>query len=294
MTDYEALRSKQAVSTVDQSRNPIFLPYEKLSGRLDIKQTVCFEGQTANITLKDSKLTQIHRNICDVIFSNYEPITMAGNPNGDVVFVFPKYDLLKKLGHKTKKNDKWLKEMFEDMRKATVIVEDFEKGVQISDRHRTKPISRSHQGIINLHRETLKTGSRGQPMYGVQFTGAFMRMFEESANIYSAELTPSIISLKHGSTKAFVRYCITNEKLNKDLDSILRSIGFTEEIIKSSRAFRKKRGEILEEKEYLLEQFGIDIRPLKSNPRKFGVFYTKHPSIYIVNPESSKQETLDL
>lgn len=260
---------KRPVSTTLQSRTAMFLPVMKLSGSFDGSTDIVVENSVGKITLRDCKLTQVHRNIVDLIFSNHEPIKTYDN--GDVAYVFSKYEILKLLGHEAKRNGHWLERKFEEMRMASVVLE-----IENAERSDVK-----YQGVITRHQETLIKGAMNQPLYGVIFSEAFMAMFDADIRIHSALLTNKIIHLQHAVTQAFTRCCISHRKLNRDLEEMLEYIGINKERL-AQRTYRRKIREIVSEAEELRDVFGIDIRKMKNG--KWGVFYEQHEDVWFSNP----------
>ncbi|MCG3817983.1 hypothetical protein I3256_18750 [Photobacterium damselae] len=262
-------KSQRAVSTRLVSRTAMFLPVKQVSKNF-ASTDIEVVNNYGTITLRDCKLTQVHRNIVDVIFSNYEPIKMA---EGAVAFTFSKYDVLKELGHSSKRNTKWLETKLEEMRKASVVL-------VTDDKAKT---STSYQGVIREHQETVLKSGNGQPLYGVVFSANFMKMFDHDLNIHSAKLTPIILQFEHAVTQAFARACISHRQLNVDLDEMLLSIGVNKANV-SDRAYAKNRKAVLDEREALEQQLGITIQPMKKDSKKWGVFYEQHSDVWFSDP----------
>ncbi|HIF9233427.1 TPA: hypothetical protein ACX6QG_003738 [Photobacterium damselae] len=258
------------MSTPLQSRTCMFLPVKQISKNFQ-GRTIQVENSYGTITLNDCVLTQVHRNICDAIFTNYEPMVLD---DGSTAFAFSKYELLDYLGCKSKTNTQWLYNKFEDMRKASIVLKsnNGEKIVECS------------QGVLREHQRTvLKSSENGSELYGVIFSSNFMKMFKQELNIFSGSLTQNILSLNHCITQAFVRSCISHRQINKDLDSILSEIGVNRATV-SPQAYNKNKRLILSESDALLELFGIELKPLKHRKKEIGVFYRQHPDVYIKKP----------
>ena len=264
--------NKRAVSTRLQSRTAMFLPVQQISKNF-ASCDIVVTNEYGTITLRECKLTQVHRNIIDVIFSSYEPIRFD---DGSVAFSFSKYDLLKSLGHSARRNTKWLENKFEEMRKASVVLEANQSG-------RT---TTGYQGVVREHQETRFKSSQGTPLYGVVFSSNFMKMFDIDLTVHSAKLTPKILGLEHAVTQAFVRACISHRQINRDLDEILVSIGVNHDSV-SDRAYRKNRKSVLDEMEALESEFGIIIKPMQKDSNKWGVFYAQHKDVWFSNPNQN-------
>jgi hypothetical protein len=262
-------KGKRIISTLLQSRTPMFLPVKKLSGNFEQSTSIVVENRLGRITLQDCKLTQVHRNIVDIIFSNYEPIKIY--ETGDTAYVFPKYEVLKLLGYISKRNGKWLETKFEEMRKASVIFETETSSFQ----------NTSYEGVITKHQVTKIKGKANHPLYGVIFSSAFMAMFNEDVRIHSAKLTPKILCLKHAVTQALVRSCISHRQVNRSIDQIFSDIGVNKSQL-NDRVYRRKIKEVRSESEQLKELFGIELRDI--GKRKLGVFYNQHDDVWFSKP----------
>lgn len=247
----------------------MFLPVKQVSKNFT-STDIEVRNNYGVITLRKCKLTQVHRNIVDIIFSNYEPIKVDG---GGVAFTFSKYDVLKALGHTHRFNNKWLENKLEDMRQASIVLQsdDDEKSVKC------------YQGVVREHQETILKSSNGQPLYGVVFSPNFMKMFNFDLNIHSAKLTPIILKFEHAVTQAFARACISHRQLNADLDEILQSIGVNKDTV-TGRAYSKNRKHVLDEREALEHLLGISIKPMKKDSRKWAVFYKQHNDVWFSDP----------
>lgn len=271
-----SLKSKRAVSTRLQSRTAMFLPVKQLSKNFsstDIEVT----NRYGKITLRDCKLTQVHRNIIDVIFSNYEAIKLD---DGSVAFTFSKYDVLKELGYSYRNNTNWLESKFEEIRRVSIVLLSDDEELSVT----------CYQGVIREHAETVIKSKKNQMLYGVIFLSNFMKMFDVDMNIHSAIVTPKILKLQHAVTQALVRTCISHRSPNHDLDELLVSIGVNRDSV-TSRAYSKNLKSVLDEKDALRELFGIEIKTMKN--QKMSVFYKQHEDVRFTNTNPSKQQADD-
>ena len=152
-------KKQHPTSTVLQSRFAMFLPVEKLSQNFE-NVTIRIENKRGLIVLESCKLTQVHRNIVDCIFSFYEPKILS---DGSAVFTFSKYGLLKKLNHKHGRNGKWLEKKFEEMRRASI-------QLRINNEEEE---SIDYQGVIYRHKLTKLKNEKNEDLYGVIFSQNF-------------------------------------------------------------------------------------------------------------------------
>lgn len=285
-------KDQHPVSTVIQSRVPMFLPVKTLNNDSDDSIDIEIINKNGKIVLSKCKLTQVHRNIIDVLFSYYTPTKLR---NGEVGFKFTKYDFFRKYyvnngeNKNTPKNSKWLIEKLNEIQDARIMFYFENDQIRSIDR----------EGIISRHRQ-VEHKKTGEFYYAVVFSRSFMRMFDDDLNIYSQKLTESILSLKHALTQALVRLVITNEKVNTSLEKLLKELGIEQEEKEgmtaaergtriTKRAYRAKVAQIKSDETALRDHFGITLKIIESgdDAGQIGVFYEKHRNVLIMNP--SKQ-----
>ncbi len=283
-------KDQHPTSTVIQSRVPMFLPVKTVNNDTDDSIDIEIINKHGRIVLSKCKLTQVHRNIIDVIFSYYEPIDLG---YGQVGFKFTKYDFFKNYyisnngdEKKVSKNSKWLVTKFDEMQDAKIRFYFENNDISSID----------SEGVISRHKQvTIK--KTGETHYAVAFSRSFMKMFDNDLNIYSQKLTKKILLLNHAITQAFVRFVITNEKINTSLEKILRELGIEKEDKEgmsasergnklTKRAYRTKVAQIKSDEQMLSDSFGIKLKIIESGEDvgELGVFYEKHDSVLIKNP----------
>ena len=105
------------VSTGSQARLPAFLPVKRVADSRS--RQVSIRTSWGEIIFKNFKLTQVHRNILDVIFTCYDHKVKADD--GSVTFFISLRQLQKMIGSSCN-NHTWLKEKLEELRSTTMIL----------------------------------------------------------------------------------------------------------------------------------------------------------------------------
>lgn len=286
-------RSKESsenplTTTVNQCRGGPFLPVSQVpvgfKGR-----TFNFSNQWGKCIVKDCLLTQTHQNIIDVIFDKSKLTKVA--PDGQILVVFSPYEILSAIGHKRKRNHKWLDDRLEDLRKTRVDIEV--NGVPI-----TGGIVRKHAKSRMDNEDAQRRGgiAKNAKFWGVIFESEYSRFFLHDVKLHYQALLPEIIRLKHGVTQALVRFCLSHDRVNMVLDDILLAIGafdYLEDepepglitIVTPVRTQQQIRKNIRDEAEDLKRDFGIELRRMAGG--REGVFYLKHPKVWFESPEKT-------
>lgn len=92
-----------------------------------------------------------------------------------------------------------------------------------------------------------------------------------------------IINIKSAIVKHLIRYCLSQNKLNKDLLDIMNEINIVNQNM-TRQYINKCKQEILKHKDILLNKFNIEIKIIEKTGRH-GIFYTKNDNIYFKNDE---------
>ena len=262
---------KHPITTTTQCRIPIFWPMNK-PPRSELVDDLVVKNEWGQATIKKCKLTQIHRNLLDLIFSYHHGIYFY--EDGCVGFLIDLYKI-QKLFQIEETNHSWLFEKFEDLRKALFITETKDWVI--------------NSGIIRKHlyskEDAEHTANRfgNNKLYYVVFESEFMRFFKLDTNLHYITLISKIINLKHGASQALVRFCLSHRRLNMRLTNILNKIGvFRPEMTKQQKSNVKKQ--VLEETEAMKSDFGIEIKLMKNS--ELGIFYSQHREVWFENPKN--------
>lgn len=261
---------KYPITTVMQGRVPIFWPTKKLPR----STTVCnllIENDWGRAAIQNCKLTQVHRNLLDLMFAHHHGIWFYGD--GAVGLLVDLYEIQTFLQIE-ETNYTWLRKKLEDLRKTTFITETKDWIVYGG-------IVRKHSyGNADADHTANKFGKN--KFYYVVFEAEFMKFFKVDTNIhYNSTIVDKIVRLKYAPTQALVRFCLTHRQVNAKLASVLAKIGvFRPESHDDQKS--RIRKQIFEESETLINDFGIDIRPMKDS-KELGIFYNQHKDVWFEN-----------
>ena len=273
--------------TVNQCRGGPFLPVSQVPKGFK-GRTFNFSNQWGKCMVRDCFLTQTHQNILDAIFDNSRLTKVA--PDGQILVVFSPYEILSSIGHKRKRNHKWLDDRLEDLRKTRVDIEV--NGVPV-----TGGIVRKHAKSRMDNEEAQRRGgiAKNAKYWAVIFESEYSRFFLHDVKLHYQALLPEIFRLKHGVTQALVRFCLSHDRVNMALDDVLLALGAFDcikpedkpepgliTIVTPVRTQRQIRKNIRDESEALKRDFGIEIRKMEDGWE--GVFYKKHPKVRFESP----------
>ncbi|MGO9612364.1 MAG: hypothetical protein ACLPX5_04965 [Dissulfurispiraceae bacterium] len=256
-------KSEYPVTTVTQGRVPIFLPVKQTDQKLDLEVTNIW----GKCVIRGCRLTQVHRNILDCIFTYHRHFYKEGD--GAVAFLVNPYQLLQKLGV-SPTNHTWLAKKLDELHNTIVITETSKWKI--------------HSGIVRKHAYSKIVDNRraatrtkfGNKLYFIVFEAEYMQFFSNDMNVHSQRLTSLILSLRHAVTQAFVRFCLTHRELNMKIDKVLQSIHSFQPTM-TENAKNKIRRKIESEAGKLESDFAIKI--------KNGiVYYGQHRDVWFQNP----------
>ena len=259
---------RHPITTVTQCRVPIFWPTNK-PPRSKKAGDFIIENQWGRAVIKNCKLTQVHRNLLDVIFTHHRGLYHY--EDGCVSFLIDLYEIQKLLQIEVH-NHNWIRQKLEELRKTAFVTET--KNWVI-----TGGIVRKHKySKIDAEHTPDKFGPN--KLYYVTFEAEFMKFFDLDMHMSYFKLVDKIISLEHPVSQALVRFCLSHRQVNMDLENILTEIGVFRPELDRPRKTRILQ-QLFLESEVLIEEFGIRIDPMKN--KRLGVFYTKHKDIWFEN-----------
>ena len=242
-------RHRHAVTTVTQSRSAIFAPTLRPTANT---ATVVVETHWAKATISRVQLTQVHRDILDVLFTHVEPHYRG---DGSVAFVFHPHAILKKI-HQTGNNVQWLKKKFDDLEAA---------GLEVSTPKYTVRTS-----IVRKHAWTADSSE-----YAVILESEYIRFFRDDMRVHSEALTDKIIALKHATTKAVVRFVISHRSWHRLMAETLDAVAY----VGGERNRRIAAAKIVSEGDILERDFGIRIARGRLD-------YEQHARVWFEGPGS--------
>jgi len=276
--------------TVNQCRGGPFLPVSQVPNGFKGRD-FNFSNQWGNCIVRDCFLTQTHQDILDAIFDKSKLTRTA--PDGQIAVVFSPYEVLAAIKHKHKRNHAWLDKRLEDLRKVRVDTE-------LNGDRITGGIVRKHAKSRMNNEEAQRRGgiAKNAKYWGVIFESEYSRFFLHDVKLHYQALLTEIFRLKHGVTKALVRFCLSHDQVNMALDDVLLAIGSFDRlspedepdpdwitIVTPARTRRHIVQQIREEAVALKRDFGIELRKMADG--REGVFYQKHPKVWFESPEKS-------
>jgi len=240
-----------AVTTVTQCRSAIFAPTLRPTATT---ATVVVETDWAKATISRVQLTQVHRDILDVLFTHVEP---HYREDGSVAFVFHPHGVMRRLGHQGGVNLHWLKAKFDDLEGA---------GLEVATPKYTVRTS-----IVRKHAWTAD-GSQ----YAVVLESEYVRFFRDDMRVHSEALTDKIIALEHAPTKAVVRFILSHRSWHRSMAETLDAVGY----VGGERNRRIAAGKVSSEAAVLEREFGIRIGDGR-------VDYEQHARVWFESPDRS-------
>ena len=263
---------RTAPNSIVEIKKNIFAPYEK-ENRETINATI-YNKNGIKISLHGYKLNQIHRDILDIAFyyGDYSIENKIKNPKRPIR-VFSLYDMQKHLNYKSKYNNKWIDEKFQELKRTTIKVEVDKDWIEFN--------------ILDVAQYSEK-----QQKYGLVVSELYMSFFETQISIGYKHYLKDILTLKSGQTKAVARYMLSHtNNFQIKLDTLMQKIGIKQNI--SDRAFRYNRKRILESAEDL-QKLNIEIVKMSNDKRKadYLVKYKRLPNVKIYYPKQKNILTL--
>ena len=234
-----------AHTTVIQSRLPLFLPVLRLPRRA-AGADIALENPWGTIRIKKCRLTQVHRDLLDAIFTSARaPMWLD---DGAMVLIFDLRDAQRLL--LTSHNHTWIRNLLDDMLRTVIEIDD--------SRHRWV----IHQGLLREHRYTREPASRrrGQKagaLYAVTLSPSFARLWREDLLVHAPSLVPRVLALRHAVNRALARMLLTHREASLSLNDALRHIAAIHDGM-AARVVRRTRAKVLAEAD-ALATFGIQI-----------------------------------
>lgn len=261
-------RFRIAPVTTKEAKLNIFAPLDKLNPENHQMETVVYEDDKCRVVVSGIRLTQLHRDILDIALFHGDYRLEEEVEENIPVRTFSLYQIQEHLQYKHKENQTWLKEKFQELKRATILIEYKEDQEDIEF------------NIIRVAKRSHKLSE-----YVLVFEELYMAFFEKEIGIDYKELLPDILSLKHGQTKAVVRYMLSHQAGHQiNIDKLLRKLGVQGE----QKNLDYHRRLVLEELEQVGDKFNIKLIKTTADRRKksdYTIKYTKHEKINFYHPK---------
>jgi hypothetical protein len=216
----------------------LYAPIEKINHKEKHKSIFkVYEDDEFIVNLQGKKLTQVHRDIIDIIMFYGRDF----NKNDLFGKTISLYEIQKHLQYKSKNNNKWIKEKLQELKRATI--EIIRKGKN----------GRNQSFEISILRATLINEETDE--YAIIFEEIYLMFFELYVSINYKKLLKDILSLKNAVTKSAIRYLLTFKQHQINVDKLLERIG----IVGSKRNIEIHRKKLLQELQEKGKKFGIEI-----------------------------------
>ncbi len=266
---------KHSPISIDEIKLNFFAPVEKIPNKNKYSfKTKIFETKELEIIIRGVRLTQIHRDILDIILF-YGDSSIENQIKENVpVRKFSLYQILKALGHKDPTaNTEWIKNKIDDLTNTTITMKN-------------KIIEEE----LSFHIVRVAKYSKILDSYILVIEDLYLKFFENTISINYKELLPEILKLKNAVTKMTIRYLLTHSNgVNINIDKLLKKIG----VIGGKRNLEKQRAKLLEELKEIGKIFNIELKKTSNDNRKkndYTIIYKKHDKVQIYFPS---QKTTD-
>jgi len=264
---------RQAPISVKELKLNIFAPVERKKTEM-VEKEILFEDEIFKVELTGYKLNQTHRDILDIILffgdAKIEDIILE---DGLPIRAFSLYQIQKHLNYKSKKNSKWIRDKFSELKNVTL---------KITNKKLKNDIEFS---IIRIIKHSEKLGT-----YVLVMEELYMAFFKKEISIGYKKLLPIILSLKHAQTKALIRYILTHTTgIQINIDKALKKIGIKGE----KRNIEYYRKLVLDELKEVGKEFNIELIKTTDDNRKksdINIKYTKHKEVKIYHPNKEISE----
>ncbi len=273
---------------VSQCRYNFFMPYVKLPKNVlgeKIINYININGKEYRLIIKDCKISQIHRDILNAIVLN--SIQIGIGKNGNIAVLFSQRQVLKTLGHNNLSNHAWLQKKLDEMQSSLFLISDADNNcgitfsILLASGYSKEPIKEVDGGF-----------GKNSYYYFIEFNPYYLKFADIDVALFlkNKEILKRIIEIKSGILKALIWYCLSQNKLNKDLIEILNELN----VINNGITKRRKNiiiKQLKDNKEYLKKEFGIEIKKMLNG--KYGVFYHKLKDVWFEKSISSMPKLIE-
>lgn len=257
-------------ATVTELRTGVFAPIEKISANsitnknfIANKRKREIETSWGKMVIMGNILTQTHRDILDCIMANAKDIKETKDENGDteIEIFFSAYEALKAYSKKGTRNTKWLKDKLDEIKTSAIEI----KTDVISDNF----------DILS------KVGyNKKYDSFRVVFSKDYVKYFLDSVSINYKDELPKLLNIESALLRAIIRFFWTHNKIQIEINNLLRTIGFPMESPRTTQ-FAKKE---IKDNANLLKSFGITYEHDDKNRRIIYLKSSFENTISFINP----------
>jgi len=245
--EFDVIRKfEKTLTTANELRTGIFAPIDKISANsktykdfIANNRKRSLETSWGKTIIKGNILTQTHRDLLDCIIADAKEVKEL--EGGAIAVYFSTTEVLKSYSGKTNTNTKWLKDKLDEIQNSSI---------EFKQNNTDDYYSFS---IIDSHAFSTKHNS-----FGLVFTPAYRKFFEEQLTINYKKELPKLLKVKSALLKSIIRFFWTHSvSSSMDILVLLKTVGFPLESIR----MKQKAVKEIKDNVDLLAQYGIVFEP---------------------------------
>ena len=245
--EFDVIRKfEKTLTTANELRTGIFAPIDKISANSKTYKDFIANNRKRSIEtswgktiVKGNILTQTHRDLLDCIIADAKEVKEL--EGGAIAIYFSTTEILKSYSGKSNTNTKWLKDKLDEIQNSSI---------EFKQNNTDDYYSFS---IIDSHAFSTKHNS-----FGLVFTPAYRKFFEEQLTINYKKELPKLLKVKSALLKSIIRFFWTHSVASSmEILTLLKTVGFP---LESIRMKQKAVKEIKDNVE-LLAEYGIVFEP---------------------------------
>lgn len=225
-------KKQNSTCSIQEIRLPVFAPIKRYTPSSAIykdflknKRTRTINTQWGNVTIRGSLLTQIHKDILDLIILNNTKIQILKDQRISVDFCIS--NVLKSYGD-AGFNYKWFKNILEDIIGAVI------------------KIKLENQTEFYFHIISAMGYNEKNDFGGIILSKEYLDFYQKTIAINYNKEIQSIVLIENSLIKSIIRFFLSHNQINITLENLLIALGL--EINTKDRYFRKIKQEIKESK----------------------------------------------
>ncbi|TNH37079.1 hypothetical protein FDW45_01920 [Campylobacter helveticus] len=225
---YIEFKKSKTTCSIQEIRLPIFAPIKKSTPSSTIykdfvrnRRTRILKTQWGEVSIKGSLLTQVHKDILDLIVLFSSKMRLLEDKRLSISFSTS--EILKNygdIGH----NYKWFKNILEELISAVIIIKDFNNTAYYF--HIISAM------LIN------EKGDFG----GIILSKEYIEFYQKALAINYNKEIKNIVCIENSLIKSIVRFFLSHNEINITLDNLLLALGL--QIQAKDRYFRKIKQEL--------------------------------------------------
>ena len=251
-------RFTAAPISITEIKSNIFSYHTKQTVEFKRDEAFVYEDENWKVELLGYKLNQIHRDILDIVLycgDNSFDGKLEGNRFMRTISL---YKIKEHLGYVSSNNTNWIIKKIDEIQQTLIALTN-----------KTEKEKWKFTAIETAkHSEKLNT-------YAVIMHPLYYTFFTSQIAIDYSYYLKDILALKHGITKAVIRYLLTHQAGHQiNIDKLLNKIG----IKGNKRNLEKHRANLLQELEEVKDKFNIELIKTTTDKRKkndITIKYTK-------------------